>query len=347
MSNHLVVSHSQDLDGWTSGAVIRHILQLAGNNVECVGVDYDEIDPEGLKAQCEGKHVWLSDFCFGDEWMMALRGREFGNLSFTWIDHHKSAIERATEVGFADLPGFRAVKIKEGTVPAHGAIIHEVGDEEGNRPVAACELAWLFLKSFYRFDDPVPLVVKYLSKWDVWNKDEEWETTTLPIQHFCLSKNELNPVLDGSAEEWDHLLQIEWADDEWDRMKATGKAILGYQRSRNIVTAKRAYRAIWKGLTLMVINQGEINSGAFESLPKEDAMMCFKQNRTGEWTVSLYGHEGSELDLSKYAIEMGGGGHRLACGWQMKDINDLGLIREGEPGYQTESWNRENPTEAH
>lgn len=343
MNSHLVISHSADLDGWTSGAVIRHILQLAGNSVECVGVDYDEIDPEELKAQCDGKHVWLSDFCFGDEWMMALRNREFGNLSFTWIDHHKTAIERATEVGFADLPGLRAVKIKEGAFPASGT--HEVGDEDGNRPVAACELAWLFLRQHYRFDDPVPPVVKYLSKWDVWHKNEEWETITLPIQHFCLSKNELNPVLEGSDGEWQSLLSIETGTDEWDRMVMLGKVIIGYQRSRNIITAKRAYRAIWKGLTFMVINQGEINSGAFESLPKEDAMMCFKQNRTGEWTVSLYGHDGSELDLSKLASEMGGGGHKHACGFQVKTIEELGLVREGEPGYQTESWNKNNPTE--
>jgi hypothetical protein len=55
--------------------------------------------------------------------------------------------------------------------------------------------------------------------------------------------------------------------------------------------------------------------------PEHDACLAYFWNGTG-WRFSLYHAAGKEHhDLSKIAVKYGGGGHRGACGFQVKILS--------------------------
>ena len=56
--------------------------------------------------------------------------------------------------------------------------------------------------------------------------------------------------------------------------------------------------------------------------------MCCFAGRPGEWTVSLYGDEGSDRDLSVVAKAYGGGGHAKACGFCCEQL-PLVVLEDG------------------
>jgi len=82
--------HRGDLDGHCSGAIVRHRFP------ECrmVGIDYEDAFPwEKIES---GERVVMVDFSLPMDLMEAIKEA----YPFTWIDHHKTAIDKAREAGF-------------------------------------------------------------------------------------------------------------------------------------------------------------------------------------------------------------------------------------------------------
>jgi len=138
--------HSSDLDGYTSGAIIKD----AYTDTVLVPWSYGNKIPE-IPNHTD---VFLVDLSFPIEEMQKLNNRE--SINFIWIDHHKSAIEDADSHGFNPLG------------------IREIGK-------GACELCW----NYCHGDQIVPRTVKLLSQYDVWdNSDSDnWENSILPFQY--------------------------------------------------------------------------------------------------------------------------------------------------------------------
>ena len=80
------------------------------------------------------------------------------------------------------------------------------------------------------------------------------------------------------------------------------------------------------GLKFLVCNQGFTNSQLFESKfdpNKHDAVMAiFYKGPENGWTISMYSPD-QKQDVSIIAKKMGGGGHPCACGFQVKDLNEV------------------------
>ena len=284
----ICVYHNKDLDGYCSGAIVKRKYPDA----VMLGWDYgqplpfQEIDPIG-------EDIILIDISFPMSDMFELA--EVAK-SFTWVDHHISAIN--------DYNNFPIELRKGATITA----ILENG-------IAACEGGWQYLFP----DDPMPTAVMLAGKYDTWrNQDKyDWDNAILPFQFgmrmFCSSPETFPPEL------------LDWYDNVTDNpvynIIHEGKLILSYQKTQNERACKSSFEIQFEGLRAICLNNGGANSQVFDSVydeSKHDVMIPFVF--TGKhWTFSLYTTK-DEVDCSVIAKSKGGGGHKKAAGFQLKDL---------------------------
>lgn len=123
--------HSADLDGHSSGAIVRR----AHPGCELRGINYGDVFPWD---EIQGRDVIMVDFSLQPFDQMIRLKEEAASL--VWIDHHKSALAEAEAAGF-ECDGVR------------------------NTKQAACELAWRHLLP----DELMPDAVYLLGRYDVWD----------------------------------------------------------------------------------------------------------------------------------------------------------------------------------
>ena len=127
-------THSADLDGATSGAIIKSKYQRC----QMFGINYGDDFPWHLIQP--GETVFMTDFSLPMSDMIMLSGI----CHLIWIDHHQSAIDDCAEEGLV----FQGTQVS--------------GD-------AACVLTWQHCYP----NTPVPYAVKLISDWDVWRFEHE------------------------------------------------------------------------------------------------------------------------------------------------------------------------------
>lgn len=306
-----VIYHSADFDGVFCREIARKFLPEA----ELIGWDHGDAK---LPFPAEGK-VYVLDLspdCFeatkhvpgeGEvvSWMDARR--------LIWIDHHKSSIEKWP----TDIPGYRI---------------------DG---VAACRLAWQWFslmaatpnpeqfalpdrQHFYDRQVQEPLAVRLAGEYDIWDKrDPNAETF-----QYGLRSRELTPF------DWQELLSekivpatagtgmdISETDLLTTSLLQSGHTLQRYQQRNDAgIVSHRSFMVDFQGLKFLALNTARCNSLTFaaKDVPEtgHDALMGFYWTGT-KWKVSLYhsAHR-TDLDLSKIAVAMGGGGHRGACGFE-------------------------------
>jgi oligoribonuclease NrnB/cAMP/cGMP phosphodiesterase (DHH superfamily) len=82
--------HESDLDGQCSAAIVRYALP------DCQPVPITHGDSFPFDAIQTRETIYMVDFCLPMDLMVRLSQMS----DFIWIDHHKSAIEEAREIGF-------------------------------------------------------------------------------------------------------------------------------------------------------------------------------------------------------------------------------------------------------
>lgn len=218
---------------------------------------------------------------------------------FTWIDHHKSAIDDYAEnkdvlLNLKDM--FTFLKVGK----------------------AACELAWQHF-----FDDDIPRAVFLLGTYDVWRNDDKqlWETKVMPFQYGmrlnCYSVETFPMEL---LEKGHPRLLID--------VTKSGKEILSYQRGQNKGLMKGAFEGTVSGYRAICCNVGltNFNSQSFASVfdPEKHYIMvafCFLGPGKG-YRVSFYSEDDGP-DVSVIAKTYLGGGHAGASGCQVKDWREV------------------------
>lgn len=273
-----VFYHSKDLDGYTSGAIINMALQEKNTQVELIGYDYGQPFPwDKIKY---GSAVIMVDVSLPMADMMKLA--DHTKFNFTWIDHHKSAIddfEKLNEAYTAGIPGFRFTDR------------------------SACELCWQY---FYG-SRPMPLAIELLGKYDTWrdNGTQYWDNVILPFQYgmrlYCTSPETFPMGVISDKSYVDEITKI-------------GTAILKYQANVDAYAAKGAFEIDFKGYKAICINGGAANSNAFKTVydeSKHDIMISFRFDG-GKWKFSL--RSTKNIDLAELAKSYGGGGHFSSAG---------------------------------
>ena len=260
--------HRSDLDGHCSGAIVKRKYP----DCEMIGVDYND----HVCSIKNNEKVFVVDFSFSKDEMLYLH--RAGQL--TWIDHHKSAIEKMKDYD-DELEGLR-----------------EIGK-------AGCELTWQWL--FPERED-MPLAVFLLGRYDVWDHKDEH---TLPFQYGVRQFD--NTLPDNKI--WEDLLGYQpFIIDEIIR---NGKLILAYEKSQNAkYAASMSYEAEFESYRAIIMNKAFANSQAFDSVydPEKHDIMILYGVKPGEFKYSIYCTK-PDIDVSEIAKKYGGGGHKGAAGF--------------------------------
>lgn len=318
MSKITVIHHSADFDGLFCREIARKFLPDA----ELIGWDFGD-KPLEIPAGMVYVMDLPVDRVFGCSFAESMAGKIPSAIGYMcglgtiiWIDHHKTSIESHPK----DIPGYRI---------------------EG---VAACRLAWQWfsvpkserdevipLPKLADFTDRTvvePLAVRLAGEYDIWDKRDP----NADVFQFGLRSKEL------AAWDWEQLLDpavdktlvgtgLESTNSELlsSHLLHNGALLMRYQRETDAsVVNYRSFTANFEGLKCLCLNTPRCNSLTFavRDVPEtgHDALLAFYF--TGiDWKVSLYhAKHRTDIDLSQIAVKYGGGGHRGACGFQVKTL---------------------------
>lgn len=275
------IYHNRDLDGFTSGAIIK----LKYPEAVMIGHDYgQEFDFEKIDSP-----VIMADISLPMEDMVKVA--KLSGWNFTWIDHHISAIK-----DFNQFVG---------------------GGESFCKPVlqngiSACEGTWKYLFP----EKEMPWAVKLLGEYDTWRNSDKyrWENEILPFQFgmrlFCNSVDtfpievfEKEQLVRDIISNGLMILKYQSQINELQCKKSSFE--IEFEGLRAICLNGGGF------------NSDVFKSVYDES--KHDVMIPFQFNGK-QWTVSLYTTK-ENVDCSVIAKSYGGGGHKKASGFQVDDIS--------------------------
>jgi len=226
----------------------------------------------------------------------------FNNLlvNFIWIDHHISAI-------------------KQNDIE----LITGIQDTE----YAACELTW----NFFFPNKKMPEIVRLLGRYDCFgHKGTDEEEKVLIFQYAARA------VIKNYEDAYWYLTK--WDDESLiPAMMLSGESIYSYLCTE----AKQAYKngfeikldermtgfpnsIEFKTRKFICFNKerfNPINFGIDYHKDGYDGAACFFY-QDGQWTFSLYNDNG-EVDCSVIAKQFGGGGHKGAAGFRIKNIETI------------------------
>jgi len=283
--NKTIIFYHVDLDGHASGAILQRHLER--NNPEMISIDYN--DPFPWEKINKDTNVWMADFSL-DPWedMVRLR-QQAGRL--TWIDHHKTSIDSYKQ-----------------HLKSRGKLIRGIRvDGE-----AACSLCWKFT---HEGTDP-PKSIYLAAVYDVWI----WQGVEGAIEFQHGSRIfETDPGTEEGRLFWDEIFNSPRKKTE--EVIQMGKALIPYrERSNRKFMKSSAFETEIDGLKVIAVNR-KGNSQQFNSVwnpEKHTAMLTFAWQK-GSWFVSLY-TDRKDIDVSVIAKRYGGGGHRCAAGFQIKEL---------------------------
>lgn len=213
-----------------------------------------------------------------------------------WIDHHATAIAKyPKEIYGYRVDGVGACRLVWQWFIPKGVTTLPEKDEYLNRSVAE------------------PTAVRLAGEYDVWD-------------HRGDGSFELQHGLDAQEiVQWGRLLDASSDDGYVAKLLADGKIAMQFAKTRNAAIIRdRGFKINWEGLNLLCLNTPQRGSLSFDSADQTgiDGLLAFSYNgNQGKWTCSLY-HSitNKEHDLSVIASKYGGGGHKGACGFEVKAL---------------------------
>ena len=210
-----------------------------------------------------------------------IRLNELCNLY--WIDHHKTAIEEYEKNAIIPIKGSRQI----GT--------------------GACALVY----KLFNNKEILPTFISLLSEYDVWYHSDP---RTLPFQ-YGIKRYNTDP---NNIDFWCSLFDTELVQ----RIVEEGFIIIEYQQEKDEKFIKKySFETELDGYRCIAVNKMNTSSLLFKSIwdpDKYDIMLTFGYFNK-QWTVSLYTDK-KNIDVSKIAKKMGGGGHAQASGFSIKEL---------------------------
>ena len=304
----ICIYHSRDLDGFTSGAIVKKWHDELNDYPDNVGkgelklIGYDYGQPVPYDQIPKGEKIIMIDVSLKMPEMLKLAQHSGSFENLIWIDHHISAIK--------EYEAFMTER--EEHYPFLTAVL-----ENG---IAACEVGWKYLFP----NEPMPNAVLLLGEYDTWRNGDKlrWEEEILPMQFgMRLHCNSPETFPKGLIYR-NYENQVGQSVGE---IIKQGKTVLKYQAMINETQCKKAaFEIEFEGLKAICLNGGGFNSDVFKSVydeSKHDIMMPFQFDGK-QWTISLYTTK-DEVDCSTIAKSKGGGGHKKAAGFQVNDISSV------------------------
>jgi hypothetical protein len=306
------IYHRIDLDGWMSAAIVKHwfnqqeVPNKKGedcNTLDFLGWNYGDEIPD----LSEYDKVVMCDISFPLEKMNQLMNTYKDN--FIYNDHHISAIKPIDEQNVKPL-GCRSTEF------------------------AACELTW----EYFFPDNDMPEIVRLLGMYDSFrHKDTEEEQKVLEFQYGARQvitnyKEAYKWLVRQINEPCDLLSENTVEMIIWDK----GEAIYDYLCTEAKQTYKNGFEIELKEPFIGQWGSGKddrkficfnkerfnpVNFGIDYHNDGYDGAACFWYNGD-KWAFSLYNDNG-KVDCSQIAKQYGGGGHKGAAGFRIKNIEKM------------------------
>ena len=286
--------YHNDADGKCAGFWVHHRAYLEPD-IEFIEISYEK--PFPMNTILPNEQIYIVDYS-----IMPNEMRELLKITkdVTWIDHHKTAIERYKDFEY-DIRGIRYDGIA-GCMLTYCYLTYMTNGGRGEiRPFDI------------QMTEGAPLFTKLIADWDVWKFDFGDKTRSF-ITAF--NSYDFNP----ESKEWNRFFKrILSKSDPVSDMINEGSNMLKYRDGWAKEYLKRfGFEVNFEGLNCFAVNLGNCNSEYFKSLPegKYDAFMPFAYN--GEkWTVSMYSKTHDVSDICK---KYGGGGHAQAAGFTCEEL---------------------------
>jgi len=285
--------YHNDSDGRCAGFWVASSVGL--NDYEKYKPQFIEIDYRikfPIDTIRKNEQIYIVDFSISPDEM-----RELLKITknVTWIDHHKTAIEKYADFEYP-IRGLRYDGIA-GCMLTYCYIHHMTSKGEGN--IKPFELS---------MTKDAPIFTKLIADWDVWKFDFGDDTRNF---QSAFNAYDFNP----NSKKWDLFLSRDGYEKE---MIKQGKTMTKYRDNwaRNYMDL--GFETIFEGHKCYAVNLGFCNSEYFKSLPegKYDILMPFVFDGN-IYKISVYS---KTVDVSQIALKYGGGGHKAAAGFQVKEL---------------------------
>ena len=294
MKKVLCIYHSEDLDGWASGAIMLKRYKELGHNHEVMihGWNYgDRIPMDLINAHDE---IIITDVAFPIDVMVDISNRK----SLYWYDHHEIIKDERLQ--------------------------HIKGKRSQNR--SSCQL----VAEAYKYES---LVFETLSDYDNHNdpKSVRFEEFVLPFQFFMQSRNYDISTSEG-YENWEtvfKLIDMGSGNTFVNDGVHIGKYIYDYYKQINRDFGKKfAFPLKIAGYRAICINSPMRGSMGFDSYydpRKHDIKVRFNIDKDRMVDFSVYSEEEKNIDCNKICKLYGGGGHKGSGGFKLslKDFQDM------------------------
>lgn len=237
------------------------------------------------------EQVYIVDYSISPDEM-----RELLNITkdVTWIDHHKTAIEKYKEFEH-EIRGIRYDGVSA-CMLTYCYIHHMTARGEGE------------IKPFdISMTEDAPMFTKLIDDWDVWKFNYGDDTRYFQI---AFNAYDFSPC----ADTWDMFFD----NDGEQTLIEQGKIMIQYRDNWAKNYMKLGFETEFEGHKCFAVNLGCCNSEYFKSLPEGKYEILIPFVFDGNvYTVSLYS---TTVDVSEIAKKYGGGGHKGASGFQIKEL---------------------------
>lgn len=287
--------YHNDADGKCAGFWVSLSAGLTNldHQADCIEMSYER--PFPIETILPNEQIYIVDYSVSPDEM-----RELLKITkdVTWIDHHKTAIEKYADFEH-DIRGVRYDGVA-GCMLTYCYLHHMTDRGEGE------------IKPFdISMTEDAPMFTKLIADWDVWKFDYGDLT-----RNFITAFNAYN--FDPTSVNWNRFFcQSETSAENV--MVHEGMSMIKYRDGWAAGYLERfGFETEFEGLKCFAVNLGNCNSEYFKSLPagKYDAFIPFAFN--GEkYTVSMYS---TTVDVSGICKKYGGGGHMKAAGFQCKEL---------------------------
>lgn len=296
--------YHNDADGRCAGFWVE--LSAGLNNLEqpneMIEMSYEK--PFPMNTILPGEQIYIVDYSISPDEM-----RELLKITtdVTWIDHHKTAIEKYDGFEY-DIRGVRYDGIA-GCMLTY-CYLHHMTDR-GSGEIKPFDIS---------MTKDAPVFTKLIADWDVWKFEFGNRTknfiTAFNCYDFRPESYEWNRFFNTLSHDVSGFDDIdEFSEELIDEGISMIKYRDGWAKS---YLERFGFETEFEGLRCFAVNLGNCNSEYFKSLPegKYDAFMPFAFN--GEkWTVSMYS---TTHDISDICKKHGGGGHAKAAGFTCVEL---------------------------
>jgi hypothetical protein len=318
----IVIHHRADFDGLFCREIARKFLPDA----ELIGWDYGDPVPTPDVVSANDPLYMLD---------ISVDGL-MGHPKLVWIDHHKSAIEKYGSTGRHDqIAGYRI----DGVAACRLAwqwfdrLTHLIKSQYHNPVHEMCHAELPKKQDFIDRKVEEPLAVRLAGEYDIWDqRDPDAEVFQFGLRSVELSPWHWEQLLDGFPDTnlkgtgFDRTV----SEGMTTALLQNGRMLQSYQQRNDAGMMGRSFLVSFEGLRFLALTTARCNPLTFASkdVPEtgHDALMGFNYDGNG-WNFSLYhAKHRADVDLSTIAVKYGGGGHRGACGFRLKDLKDMPFL---------------------